>query len=132
MNATISSSFFTCFLMAQADTGQWNWLGVTVSAILGTLLGLGGGAFGTYCSIKNTRTAAERRFMIRSSVVIWLVVIFLVLVPSTLSAFGIIPVWLQWVLIALFAGMLVPSIVWVNRQQAHLRGSQGPGASPQA
>jgi hypothetical protein len=38
---------FTC-LLAQADTSQWDWLGGMVGGVLGTLLGLGGGAFGTY------------------------------------------------------------------------------------
>jgi hypothetical protein len=120
--------FFTC-LLAQADASQWNWLGGMVGGVLGALLGLGGGAFGTYCSIRNTRTAVERRFMIRYSVVIWLAVISLVLLPVGLSQFGLIPVWLQWALFALFLLMLVPSILWANRHQAYLRGSQGPGAS---
>jgi hypothetical protein len=122
---------FTC-LLAQADTSQWGWLGGIVGGVLGTLLGLGGGAFGTYCSIRNTRTAAERRFMIRVSVVIWLAVILLVLLPVTLSQFGLIPVWLQWALFGLFFVMLVPSIVWTNRHQAGPRASGGRGASPQA
>jgi hypothetical protein len=123
--------FFTC-LLAQADTSQWDWLGGMVGGVLGTLLGLGGGAFGTYCSIRNTRTPAERRFMIRYSVVIWLAVILLVLLPVAFSQFGLIPAWLQWALFALFFVLLVPSIVWANRHQAHLRGSQGPGGPLQA
>ena len=123
--------FFTC-LLAEADTSQWGWLAGVVRGVLGALLGLGGGVFGTHCSIKNTRTAVERRFMIRYSVVIWLAVIALVLLPVGLSQFGLIPVWLQWALFALFFLMLVPSILWANRHQAHLRGSQGPGAPLQA
>jgi hypothetical protein len=129
MNATSSPLFFTCLLMAEADTSQWGWLAGAVGGVLGALLGLGGGVFGTYCSIKNTKTAAERRFMIRYSVVIWLAVIALVLLPVGLSRFGLIPVWLQWALFTLFFLMLVPSILWANRHQAYLRGSQGPSAS---
>ena len=118
--------------MAEADTSQWGWLAGVVGGVVGTLLGLGGGVFGTYCSIKNTRTAVERRFMIRYSVVIWLAVIALVLLPVGLSQFGLIPVWLQRALFALFFLMLVPSILWANRHQAHLRGLQGPGGPVQA
>ena len=123
--------FFTG-LMAQGDASQWDWLGGMAGGILGATLGLGGGAFGTYCSIRNTRTPAERRFMIRYSVVIWLTVLSLVLLPVALSQFGLIPVWLQWALFGLFFVLLVPSIVWANRHQAVLRGSGGQGASPQA
>jgi Ca2+/Na+ antiporter len=128
MNQTISSAVFAFALLADGDASQRGWLAGAVGGVLGALIGLGGGVFGTYCSIKNTRTAAERRFMVRSSVVLWLVVIVMVLVPSTLSPFGIIPVWLQWMLMALFAVMLLPFILWVNRYQAQLRGPQGPGA----
>ena len=123
--------FFNC-LMAQGDTRHWDWLGGMAGGILGATLRLGGGAFGTYCSIRNTRTAAERRFMIRYSVVIWLTVLSLVLLPVALSQFGLIPVWLQWALFGLFFVLLVPSIVWANRHQAVLRGPGGQGASPQA
>jgi Ca2+/Na+ antiporter len=123
----MTALFFTC-LMAEADTSQWHWLGGIVGGVLGTLLGIGGGVFGTYCSIRNTKTAAERRFMIRYSVVIWLAVISLVLLPVALSQFGVIPVWLPWVLTALFFVMLVPSILWANRHQAALRNTDGKDA----
>jgi hypothetical protein len=127
---TMTELYFTC-LLAEADASQWGWLAGAVGIVLGALIGLGGGVFGTYCSIKNTRTAVERRFMIRYSVVIWLAVISLVFLPVGLSQFGLIPVWLQWTLFALFFLMLVPSIIWTNRHQAGLRGSGGQGAAPQ-
>ena len=38
MEATISSLFASLF--AQADTGQWNWLGVSLSAIIPALIGV--------------------------------------------------------------------------------------------
>ena len=132
MNATSSAVFFSCVLMAEADGSQWGWLGGISGGVLGAVLGIGGGVLGTYCSIRNTRTAAERRFMIRYSMVIWLAVLSLVLLPVALSQFGLIPVWLQWALFALFFVLLVPSIVWANRHQAVLRGPGGQGASPQA
>jgi hypothetical protein len=67
--------------------------------------------------------------MIRYSVVIWLAVISLVFLPVALSQFGLIPVWLQWALFALFFVLLVPSIGWANRRQAVLRGAQGQSDS---
>ena len=132
MNATSSPLLFTCVLMAEADGSQWGWLGGISGGVLGTVLGIGGGVLGTYCSIRNTKTAAERRFVIRYSVVIWLAVISLVFLPVALSQFGLIPVWLQWALFALFFVLLVPSIGWANRRQAQWRGSQGQPASPEA
>jgi len=65
--------------------------------------------------------------MIRYSVVIWLAVFSLILLPITMSLLGLIPVWLQWALFALFYVLLVPSIGWANRRQAVLRGSQEQG-----
>jgi hypothetical protein len=129
MTTTVSSLFFTG-LLADADTSQWGWLAGAGGGLLGALVGLGGGVFGTYCSIKTTRTAMERRFMIRYSVVIWLAVISLVLLPVALSEFGLIPVWLQWGLFTLFFLTLVPSILWANQHQAHLRAPQGPTPQP--
>jgi hypothetical protein len=123
MNATSSAVFFSCVLMAEADGSQWGWLAGAIGGVLGTVLGIGGGVFGTHCSIKNTRTAAERRFMIHFSVAIWLAVVSLVCVPVALSQFGLISVWFQWTLFALFFVMLVPSIVWVNRHLVGLRGT---------
>ena len=132
MSATSSPLFFTCVLMAEADGSQWGWLEGVLGGVFGAVLGIGGGVWGTYCSIRNTKTAAERRFMIRYSVAIWLAVLSLVLLPVALRQFGLIPVWLQWALFALFFVLLVPSIGWANRHQAVLRGSGGQGASPQA
>ena len=129
MSATSSPLFFTCALMAEADGSQWGWLEGVLGGVFGAVLGIGGGVLGTYCSIRNTKTAAERRSMIRYSVVIWLAVISLVFLPIALSQFGLIPVWLQWALFALFFVLLVPSIGWANRRQAQLRGSQGQSDS---
>ena len=43
-----------------------------VGGILGGLLGLAGGAVGTYASIRNTEGPRERRFMVRSAIAAWI------------------------------------------------------------
>ncbi len=45
---------------------------------LGAFIGLAGGAFGTYCAIKNTNGPAERAFAVKLSVFLWtyLLVVF--------------------------------------------------------
>lgn len=47
-----------------------------IGGIVGSSIGLIGGLIGTYMSIKNTRTQAERRFMIRASILMWIVLGF--------------------------------------------------------
>jgi hypothetical protein len=101
-----------------------------IGAVLGTVVGIGGGIFGTYCSIKNTTTATERRFMVGYAIVIWLAIIFLIFLPGFLSLLGIIPSWSQWALFVLFFLLLVPSIGWANRRQATLRRTDGQDAVP--
>lgn len=46
-----------------------NW-----GAVVGPILGFLGGAFGTYCSIRNTNGPKERAFMVKSAVWTWLFV----------------------------------------------------------
>ena len=50
-------------------TGSEN---VFIGGIAGTVLGFSGGAFGTYCSIRNARAPLERAFMIKASIVTWI------------------------------------------------------------
>jgi hypothetical protein len=116
--------------MAEVDASHWGALGGIAGGVLGTLVGLAGGVFGSYCSIKSTRTAAERRFVIRYSVVLWLAIVVLILLPVTLSLLGLIPVWLQWTLFVLFFVLLIPSIGWTNRHLAALGGPCGEDVPP--
>ena len=46
-----------------------------IGGILGSVLGIAGGAVGTYFSIRNTQGPMERAFMIRASIVVWLALI---------------------------------------------------------
>lgn len=51
-----------------------------IGGIAGSVIGVMGGAVGTYFSVKNTRGPRERAFMIRCAVVAWVAIaIFLLL-----------------------------------------------------
>ncbi|MCI0361725.1 MAG: hypothetical protein L0211_24840 [Planctomycetaceae bacterium] len=84
-------------------------------AILGSLIGLVGGIIGTWCSIRNSTTPAERAFVIRCSIGVWVLVmafvIGLLLIPTPYNHL----LWMPYVII------LVVSILWMNRAQARLR-----------
>ncbi|MDD4872545.1 MAG: hypothetical protein PHR77_18500 [Kiritimatiellae bacterium] len=102
------------------NTGQmWGWAG----GILGCIIGLAGGIFGTYCSIKNTNGPRERAFMIRSSVVCWIVIIlFLGLMfalPSPYRYFLWIP----------YAILLPLGIIFGNRTQQRIRKEEAQSQS---
>ena len=95
--------------------------------LLGPILGLLGGAFGTYCSIKNTETPAERRLMVKGAVLVWLSLCFFIGLPFVLSRLRVIPPWSYWLSFSLFFVLLVPMILCINRRQSKLRGTRGPG-----
>ncbi len=84
-------------------------------AILGSCIGLLGGLFGTWCSIRNTQSPAERAFMIRCSIAVWL------LVTAFVASLLLIPVpynhllWLPYVI------LLILAIRRLNGVQARLR-----------
>jgi hypothetical protein len=118
--------------MAEVDASHWGALEGIAGGVLGTLVGLAGGVFETYCSIKSTRTHAERGFVIRYGVGLWLAVVVLILLPVTLSLLGLIPVWLQWALFVLFFVLLVPSIGRANRRLAALAGPHEGDVPPEA
>ncbi|HEX6732693.1 MAG TPA: hypothetical protein VF074_21925, partial [Pyrinomonadaceae bacterium] len=80
--------------------------------------GLAGGAVGTYASIKNTAGPRERKFMVRVSIVVWVVVLlFLVLLLSLPSPYR----WFIWIPY----GVLLPvAIVSLNRKQRAIRSDE--------
>lgn len=100
---------------------------VIPAVALGVLGGLAGGIYGTYCSIQNTKTPAERSFVLRYSIAVWLAVLLLIVLPLVLRFAGLIDMWLSWAAWALFFLLLVPSIFWANRRQAALRAEDATG-----
>ena len=63
-------------------------------AILGPIIGLLGGILGAWCSIRNTNSPRERRFMIRMTVFVWPLLLALLGVPLTLAAINLR--WTAW------------------------------------
>ena len=102
-----------------------------IAGILGSLIGLAGGAIGTFLCIKNTRTPAERAFMVQAAVAIWLAIIALLLMPMILEMRGLIAPWVHWIGLAVFFIGLGPAVAYTNRRGAELRGkpTETPGES---
>ena len=85
------------------------------SAILGSCMGVLGGVLGTWCSIRNTQSSAERVFVIRCSIAILLLVIAFV------AGLLLVPVPYYHLLWIPYAIALVVGVRWMNRAQARLR-----------
>jgi hypothetical protein len=94
-----------------------------VGGIAGGVIGLLGGVVGTYFSIKNTAGPRERAFMIRASVLAW-VVMTLFLAGLWLTPLAYRPLlWLPYMLalpVAIHAG---------NRRQEQIRREETARAS---
>jgi uncharacterized membrane protein YfcA len=91
-----------------------------VGGILGGVIGIVGGLIGTYVSIKRVKGPKERAFMVRVSIVIWLVIIgllaLLFALPSPYNYLIFIPY-----------GILLPfGIAYSNRTQQRLRREETP------
>ena len=86
-----------------------------IGGILGCILGVLGGVVGTYCSIKNTQSPAEKTFMIKASIVAWVAIsIFLLLMFLLPNPYRF---WL-WVPY----GILLPlGIIKINKRVAEIR-----------
>lgn len=89
-----------------------------VGGIAGGVLGLAGGAIGTYFSIRNTRGPRERGFMVRAAVVAW------VAITAFLAALYFLPPPYKWLLWAPYGIGLGLGIAWCNRRQARLRNEE--------
>jgi len=92
-----------------------------IGGIAGTAIGIAGAVVGVRGSLRNTQTPPERRFMVRSSVLLVAVMALLIGVPLLLSLMGVLPRWAYWTAFALFFVLLGPAIARINRRQAELR-----------
>jgi hypothetical protein len=98
-------------------------IGAWVGGILGGLLGIGGGALGTYFTIKNTQGPRERAFTIRASIVCWAFVI------AFLVGLWLIPFWYNMLLWVPYPILLVLGIRKWNQTQLRIRQQEsGQGA----
>jgi len=93
-----------------------------IGGIAGSAIGIGGGIVGTYFSIKNTKTPAERRFVVQVAIATWAALILLLGLPLALSLAHVIPQWAYWITFCLFFVLLGPGINWMNKRQRKLRG----------
>jgi hypothetical protein len=86
--------------------------------ILGSAIGILGGILGTWASVRNTQTPAERAFMVRCAIGTWLFVgafiLGLFLIPSPYN-------YLLWIPYPI---LLILGIRWMNTQQAKRRQQQ--------
>ncbi|MBI4244331.1 MAG: hypothetical protein HY606_09605 [Planctomycetes bacterium] len=86
-----------------------------IGAVVGSLIGIFGGAYGTYCSYKSAKTNSERKFVILFSLIIIFVVgidlLLLFILPSSYS----------WIVFAVFPFWLFPLIFWGNIKLKQLR-----------
>lgn len=96
----------------EVETGtMWGWIG----GIAGSVIGLAGGAVGTYFGIKNTKGPRERSFMIKSAVMCWIaILIFLGLFLSLPNPYR----WFMWIPYSI---MLPLGIIYGNRKQQAIR-----------
>jgi len=93
-----------------------------MGGIIGGAVGLAGGAIGTYFSIRNTRGPRERAFMVKASVIAWVVVtaflVGLLMLPKPYNWF----LWLPY-------GIALPlSIRWCNQRQQRIRAEEAADA----
>jgi hypothetical protein len=91
-----------------------------IGALGGSLIGLLGGVIGTYFGIRNTRTAAERQFMIRCSVAMWAWLVVLMIVPCLLRFWNVISEWTYWDCWAIAMAGLIWGIPRLNRRATEL------------
>lgn len=95
-----------------------------IGGLLGAVLGILGGAFGTYCSIRNTRGPLERAFMVKASVMVWVgVTIFLALLLLLPRPYN----HLMWIIY----GIALPlGIIRINKTLAAIRAREGTADRP--
>ena len=94
-------------------------------AILGPILGVLGGILGSWCSIKNTKSPRERRFMIKMTILLWVLLTLLIGIPLVLMLSGAVPRSSYWVCFVVFFVVLVPLIFWANAHQRQIQIADG-------
>lgn len=82
---------------------------------IGGLIGLAGGVFGTWCSIRNTKNPRERSFTIRAATITWIAVLILIGSMFAIPRPYCHLLWIPY-------GILLPlGIIKMNRAQQRLR-----------
>ncbi|MCA9022293.1 MAG: hypothetical protein KDA74_19225 [Planctomycetaceae bacterium] len=86
-----------------------------IGGVGGTVIGVLGGVVGTWCSIHNTNGPAEKAFMIRIAIVMWMLISLFILMMFVLPQ-----PWNQLIWIP-YAFCLTWSIRQCNRKQQAIR-----------
>lgn len=84
----------------------------------GALIGLLGGLFGTWCSVRNTKGPRERTFVLRASLVCWIAVGLFVALMSALPHPWRLLLWIP------YAILLPLGIRTWNRRQQQIRAEE--------
>src|SRR6267378_5501879 len=93
-------------------------VGTVGGIIIGGIIGLAGGAVGTYASIKNTEGPRERQFMVRAAIAAWVgITLFLVLL-------FVLPRPYRWLIWIPYGVALPLAIVCLNRKQQAIRSEE--------
>ncbi len=83
-----------------------------IGAILGPILGLPGGVFGSWLSSKFAGSARQRQLMIRIAAILWLLLFALAIVPLLLVLTGLVPGWVLKASLATFLVLQLVLILW--------------------
>jgi hypothetical protein len=86
-----------------------------IVGIGGGVLGMAGGIFGTWCSIRNTSGPRERAFVVKASILCWLLVITFIFLQVA------VPFPHKWLLWSAYAILLPLGVAYWNRRQRGLR-----------
>jgi hypothetical protein len=95
-------------------------------AIAGCVIGMIGGAVGTYLSVKRTNGPRERAFMLKWSFYLWLfVMVFLALLLVLPPPYRLL-LWIPYIALLPF------SIIRINRGQARIRAEEKTLQTPES
>jgi hypothetical protein len=100
-----------------------------VGGAIGGLVGLMGGMIGTYFSVKNTRTSAERRFMLKCAAACWVLTLLLIVAPLPLVMWKVLPNWAYWIGWSAYMAVVLGLLPRLNRRANELGGSSPPAQS---
>ncbi len=110
---------------------------VLSGAVLGPIIGVLGGLFGSWMSVKHTKSPRERQFMLKTTLLIWTELIVLLSVLGLLLILArrdIVPKKVFWTVFAVAMTahfvLLVPAIIWVNRRQRRIQKEEGTYIEP--
>jgi hypothetical protein len=121
-----------------APAAKAAFAGGLTGAVLGPILGVLGGLFGTWMSVKHTRSPREKWLMVKFGLFVWgeLILLFLIIgLLGLLAAKDIVPLWMFWTVFGIgmtaHAVLLVPAVIRINRRQRQIQKEDGTYVEPQ-